>query len=169
MTEDAALVVVHWTARLMVVCYLLRVMIDLRSGSLAPDHNSQSRARVLWTIGCVLFLTHLSFAFAFIHHFDHAHAYQHTAERTAKVIGVEWGGGIYVNHAFAIFWIYDVLRWWTRGVESARIPRSYFWTVHGVFAFMILNATVVFGPHYWIWISLPVAALLTAAYVFRKR
>lgn len=162
-TPETADLIVRWTARGAVLCYLLRVVIDLRLSWQMNRERIISQGRVIWTLGCILFLIHFGSAFALVHHFDHAHAYSHTARRTAEVVGLNWGGGIYVNHAFMIFWVFDTVRWWLRGTEAAYRPDWYFWTMHGVFAFMFLNATVVFGPPHWIWISCLVAILLGLA------
>ena len=156
MTPELADALVRWTARGAAFGYLIRVWIDLYCDPASSNH-SQKTARTIWTIGCVLFLTHIWSAFAYVHQFSHAHAYAHTAERTAEVVGIPWGGGIYVNHAFLLFWVFDVIRWWVKGPSSAYRSNAYFWTVHSIFAFMFLNATVVFGPSHWIWVAVTTA------------
>ena len=156
-TTDA---IVRWTARGAVACYLLRVVIDLQLPGREKRLGLMRAARNIWTWGCVLFLIHFLSAFALVHHFDHGDAYAHTARRTAEVVGLHWGGGIYVNHAFMIFWICDVLRWWKLGADAGYQPDRYFWSVHGFFAFMFVNATIVFGPPHWLWISAFILVLL---------
>lgn len=69
----------------------------------------------------------------------HAAAIEHSA-RTA---GVGWG--VYVNYLFAVVWLTDSL-WLTAATRSyARRPRWVGWMVHGFLAFIVFNATVVYG------------------------
>ena len=69
----------------------------------------------------------------------HAAAVEHT-RRTA---GVGWG--VWVNYLFAAVWLADTL-WLTAATHSyARRPRWVGYTVHGFLAFVMFNATVVYG------------------------
>ncbi len=139
-----------WTARFALILYLLRGWVDFRAWRTGTSQRSATLGRQFWTLGCCCFLAHVLSAFAVVHNWSHAHAYEHTAQRTADVIGIHWGGGIYVNHAFTVFWIVDVTLWWMNGPGWANQSRLYYWTVQGIFAFMFLNATIIFGPRYWI-------------------
>src|SRR5687768_15263236 len=56
-------------------------------------------SRWLWTIACLALLAHVTCAFAFYHQWSHAAAYRHTAEQTAAMTGMNWGGGLYFNYA----------------------------------------------------------------------
>jgi hypothetical protein len=112
---------------------------------------------------------HVLAAFAYFHAWSHDAAYRHTADATEAVVGFQWGGGLYVNYAFTIFWAADTILWWLGGTSFPYRSRTYFWTVHGVFAFMVVNATVVFGPPYWKWAAVAVAAVLVAAYWLGRR
>lgn len=149
---------VAWTARLAVACYLCRVLLDFRFS--VRSRNSLRLARWFWTLGCLFNLAHLACAFELVHEWSHQQAYHHTAGRTAEFIGVEWGGGIYINYVFTALWCLDVGCWWLVGPQWPAHSRCYFWSVHGVFAFMVFNATVVFGPRFWIAVA---AAVLVAA------
>lgn len=152
LSSEAADLLVRWTARIVVACYLLRGWSDYRGSKTGNIEANAALSRWLWTTGCVLFLIHILSAFAFVHDFSHAAAYEHTAERTAAVIGIRWGGGIYVNHAFALFWLVDIVLWWSYGTHWAYRSKVWYWSVQGIFAFMFINATLVFGPAHWIWI-----------------
>lgn len=134
-----------WSIRAAVACYIGRLLIDASAQSPAK----QSWARWLWTIGFAAYVIHVAAAFHFIHHWSHDSAYRHTAEQTKAMTGFDSGAGLYVNYAFTLLWAFDVLGWWTRGLDWARRSKAYYWTVQGAFAFMMLNATVVFGPPYW--------------------
>jgi hypothetical protein len=139
-----------------------RVFLDLSAWGRAPEVTRRSTARWFWTIGCALYLLHVAAAFAFFHDWSHTAAYRHTAEQTAHVTGLEWGGGLYVNYAFTLFWLVDTACWWLVGIDWPYRSRAYFVALQGVFAFLMFNATVVFGPPYWRWIGLVVVAAAVA-------
>jgi hypothetical protein len=84
------------------------------------------------------------------------------------VTGLEWGGGLYLNYAFTVLWTADAAAWWLGDVALPYRSRAYIWTLHGVFAFMMLNATVVFGPPAWKWAALALA-IVVAVQVWMKR
>jgi hypothetical protein len=111
-----------------------------------------ARARCIWTLGCAFFLAHVFCAFSFYHQWSHAAAYRETARQTAEMTGLHWGGGIFLNYAFAAAWLADVLWWWLAPADFVRrSPRiSRVW--HGFFFFMVFNGTVVFGngPVRWL-------------------
>ena len=103
------------------------------------------RARWLWTIGCGCFLAHVTAAFWFYHHWSHAAAYLETARQTEVMVGIRWGGGLYLNYLFASLWTTEVVWWW---VAPARMVGRSAWMVgaiHGFYLFMIFNGTIVFG------------------------
>lgn len=158
-----------WTARLMVLCYLLRCWLDWRIQPDEKREQTRNQCRRLWTCGLLLYLSHVVAAFLFIHNMSHQQAYQHTAERTTQVVGLNWGGGIYVNHLFLIFWLVDTILWWSQGVDYPYQSKLYYLCLQTIFAFMFVNATVIFGPQHWqvIAICLVVTVILTG--VFRKR
>jgi hypothetical protein len=59
--------------------------------------------------------------------------------------------------------------WWRRAVRHQQTPRAVFWSVHALFAFMLFNATVVFGPPFWRWIvAFAVIALLAGRVLTRR-
>ena len=140
--------IVAWTARAAVACYVARVAID---ASFAAGPRKDRFVRVAWTAGCVAFLLHVAAAFHFVHAWSHRDAWMHTARRTAAVTGLDWGGGLWFNDAFAAAWVVDALRMWL--VDRPEQPGWWFWTVHAFFAFMMVNATIVFGPTTWRWLG----------------
>ena len=147
-----------WTIRLAAVLYAASVMAWLR-------HRDRS-ARLTWTLGCLLYVAHVACAFNFYHHWTHWAAYQDTSRRTAELLGLHWGGGIYFNYIFTIVWVVDVF-WWWRGVALYRNrPQWMNTSVHTFFAFMFFNAAVVFaaGPVRW----LGVVATAALALVWRQ-
>ena len=141
MLED---VVIRWTARLTVACYVGRLCCDLRG-----RHDDVQRAgRWIWTFGCGFYLLHVMAAFQFLHEWSHAAAYKHVRQRSLNEIGWNSGFGIYVNYGFTLLWAMDVFLWWRRLDR----PQSslHYWIIQFFFGFMMLQATVVFGPRFWL-------------------
>ncbi|MEO8497915.1 MAG: hypothetical protein ABI614_22840 [Planctomycetota bacterium] len=158
----------RWSVRLAVACYVGRVALDLGLLGDWPPRSANKLTRWVWTIGCLLYLMHVVCAFAFFHEWSHSRALAHTAAQTETLTGIRWGGGLYFNYALTLLWVADTVAWWAGDVETHYRSRSYFWTLHGVFAFMVFNATVVFGPPAWRWIAAVVGVALTIVY-FRAR
>lgn len=151
--------VINWTARLFVACYISRLILDT-----ADTRDWSLRAgRYLWTCGCLVFLAHIVAAFHWKHHWSHSEAHTHVLNRTAEMTGVQTGVGIYVNYLFATLWCLGTVAWWT----SLNWPkhRIAYWSIQAVFAFLMFQATAVFGPPFW----KPVAiAVILALIVLRK-
>jgi hypothetical protein len=148
------------TIRVAVACYVGRLWIDLGTGR---SGRSQRAAQVIWTAGCAFYLLHVAAAFHFHHNWSHAAAYEHTADQTAALTGIHWGGGLYFNYAFTLLWVGDVLAWWAIPGRHAKQPAGLRWGLHAVFAFMVFNAIVVFGPPFW----KPVGAIVAAALLLK--
>lgn len=125
------------------------------SAIFATTRRYDQWVRLAWTIGCVALLAHFAAAFNFYHAWSQASAYSETARQTAEVFRINWGGGLFINYAVALFWIVDVGWWWLAGVGSYR-RRSWVMTMiwHGFLIFIILNATVVFKTGLTRWIGL---------------
>jgi hypothetical protein len=143
-----------WTIRAAAALYAVSVIAWLR--------RRDRSARLAWTIAWLLYLAHVACAFNFYHHWSHSAAYEDTSRRTAALLGMHWGGGIYFNYIFTVVWMMDVI-WWWRGLAPYRNrPRWMNASVHAFFAFMFFNATVVFaaGPVRWL------GLLATAALAF---
>ena|SRR5687767_7277758 len=128
--------------------------------------------RLAWTTGCAALLAHLVFAFHYYHAWSHTSAYLDTARQTAEVVAVNWGGGLFINYAVAIFWTADVAWWWFAGVSSYR-RRSWALTMiwHSFLIFIIFNATVVFkdGPTRWIGLLVSLTMCLSWLLINRQR
>jgi len=154
-----------WSVRLAVACYVLRLGFDV-SGSAAP--RAGRAALWFWTVGCLLFTVHVVCAFHFYHGWSHAAAYEHTAQQTAAVVGIDWGGGLYFNYLFAGVWMLDVAAWWRFG-DLHLNQRGLFWSVQVLFAFTFINATAIFGPPFWKWVVVVVVVGLTLIRVAGRR
>ncbi|MFN2513268.1 MAG: hypothetical protein ABR568_17825 [Pyrinomonadaceae bacterium] len=110
-------------------------------------------ARLVWTVACIGALAHVTIAYHSYYQWSQAAAYRDTARQTAEVVGLNWGGGLYINYALLIAWVMDVSWWWWRGHDVYR-RRPWLLVVawHGFLIFIVFNATVVFktGPVRWL-------------------
>lgn len=149
-----------WTVRLAVAGYFIGAALRAEPGPIG-----RSVARAAWTAGCILYLAHVVCAFHFYHHWSHAAAWQHTAERTSELSGWKWGGGIYFNYAFTLVWLADTLRWWLVGGRP--MPRWLAVVTQAFLWFMVFNATVVFGHGAIRWFGLAGCGLLVALWLRR--
>lgn len=158
---DAAEFFTRWSVRFALVLYFVAIFAFL----VRSHRNSDRReARLVWTAGCAVMWLHFAAAFQFYHHWSQTAAYQATARDTEVVLGWPFGGGIYFNYLFAAVWTADVLRLW--------LPRRRFgssrWALfapaaHAFMAFIVFNATVVFGEGIVRWAGL--AAFVALAMV----
>jgi len=142
-TDADRLATVHWTVRLAVACYAARVLAD------AGDLGSLRARRSVWTVGLAFYVAHVVAAFQFVHGWSHEHAHRGTARQTAEMVGWESGFGLWVNYAFTLLWLADVVAWWAVGPEYPHRFRRTCVVVQSVFAFLMFNATAVFGPAFW--------------------
>ncbi|HEY1186628.1 MAG TPA: hypothetical protein VGE74_03175 [Gemmata sp.] len=107
--------------------------------ALVQRTTGAGRLRALWALGAVLLLVHIAIAFHAGHGWSHTAAWEHT-----RAVG-GYGDGLFVNYLFALVWVADVVWAWVAfGAYVAR-PAWVTWAVHGLFAFIVFNAAVVFG------------------------
>ena len=92
-----------------------------------------------WTGGCVGCLLHIAVAFHLGHGWSHETAWEHTRQ-----VG-GYGEGVYVNYAFALVWLFDVVWLWVAVQSYKARPWWLKWPIHGFLAFVVFNAAVVFG------------------------
>jgi hypothetical protein len=131
----------RWSARLVAGCWVAWLILSVAGAG-------ASRRRLLFTAGLIGQLVHVFCAFHFIHRWSHAEAVLHTARLTERVIGWGFGQGVWVNYAFTLTWLIVAGSWWSRPAEMSW-PRGFQLALHGFFAFLFVNATVVFGPWWW--------------------
>ena len=128
--------------------------------------------RLVWTTGCAALVLHFICAFNFYHGWSQESAYLETTRQTGAVIGINWGGGLFINYVVASLWIADVAWWWFAGVSSYR-RRPWMLTLiwHSFLIFIIFNATVVFkdGPARWIGLLVSLTLCLSWALISRQR
>ena len=142
-----------WTIRLAVAAYLFRISMILGRKS----SKVSATERWIWTVGAAFSVAHLVFAFSHVHGWSHEHAVQHTAEATERMIGIKNGQGVWVNYVFTIVWLADCLRLWRLSGQESHGSRWLDRVIHGFLAFVVLNATVVFGPPVYRYLALPCA------------
>lgn len=150
-----------WLARACVACYALAFLISVCDRDLTSRRFRLWRAA--WSAACLLLIVHVLAAFHFEHGWSHSAALKHTAEQTARVTGIDWGGGLYFNYAFLILWAVDVGFLWKSPSSGRSTLRR---TTDIACLFMIFNATVVFGPRWWIG---PVVTVGLITVLFRRR
>ena len=71
-------------------------------------------ARWAWPVsaaGAALLIVHIAIAMGARHGWSHAAAWSATAQQTASVYGLAWGGGVYVNYAFVALWLIELWQW----------------------------------------------------------
>jgi hypothetical protein len=129
------------TARAFVAFWAAAVSLQLRARpeEWAAFSPRLSLARGAWTIGLVVHLVHVGFAFGLGHGWSHTAAVRHVEE-----VG-GFGAGIAVNYLFAAVWTADVIWWCASPGGYAHRPRWIGYAVHSFLAFTAFNATVVFG------------------------
>jgi len=136
-----------WTGRAMVAAYVAAIAALV--GTRDPSRRER-RFRVLWTSAWVIAVAHAVTAFHRVHHWSHSAAWEHTAAQTRRVVGWGWGGGIVINYAFLAWWGIDVVLRWRR---RSPLPIAYEIVMQSTFGFLFFNATAVFGPAPWRWIT----------------
>lgn len=148
-----------WTVRISVTfyaCATWRYLFHVRR-SVGTDNIF----RRLWLAAWAMCVVHVICAFHFQHHWNHAAAVRHTAEMTARVVGWYWGGGLYINYVFLLMWGVDAMKRFRASDQGLGI------IMHATAAFMMFNATVVFGPAWW-WIPLILFVVAMAVNFTRK-
>lgn len=125
-----------------------------------------STTRALWTIAVVSLIAHFIAAYEFYHHWSQESAYLDTARQTDEVIGLNWGGGLFINYSFIALWTIDVSWWWLRGLDSYRErPWLLVGTWHGFLIFILFNATVVFKTGVVRWTGLVVCTVMCLGWI----
>lgn len=124
------------------------------AGGLAAFHPRAARNCYAW--GCAVYLLHVALAFHLGHRWSHAAAFDHV-ERTSG-----FGRGLFVSYLFTLTWLADAA-WSVLAFETYR-RRSRWWNgaVHGFMAFVIFNATVVYGEGPGRWLSAAAFAAIIA-------
>ena len=157
---------VVWSARLMVACWLVAVLVKPvtvpgadagnRSATLRPW---QRRFRLIWTFGSVVCLVHILLALALAHGWSNHRAWLATAAQTKAVLGLATGDGLYANYVFCLIWLADAAGWWLTGVDPLQARPRLRLSRELMFLVMMFFATVAFGPWFWRPVALAAAGL----------
>ena len=99
----------------------------------------------VWAAGALLCAAHMLIAMAGHHAWSHEHAVRETATRSAAVYGFGWRGGLYVNYAFLIVWIAEIVWWRVSPVTYFRRSALVTWGLRIFYAVIIINGVVVFA------------------------
>jgi hypothetical protein len=156
----------RWTIRLALAAYAGRLAWGLTRPA-APHADSASR--IAWTGACLFLWLHVACAFHFHHGWSHLAATTQTARDTARVTGIDWGGGIWFNYALLGLWTADVLLWWIAPARHRRRSRTLETAWQSFVAFMAFNATVVFEEGPIRWVGCLVTVGLSIAWILNSR
>lgn len=132
------------------------------------DANRVKLIRTIWTAGWAFLVAHLVFAMFAVHGGSWSAAYDHTTERTYQAVGWRWGGGLWINFLTTAVWGIDVGRLW---IKKGTLQRTIAWDLacQTYLAFMMFNATVVFGSRPAQIAGVAICACLVLAWSFRDR
>lgn len=119
------------------------VMLWVRPSEWLPLSRRLRLVRLCWSLAAAMLVVHIVFAFGLAHGWSHGAAVRHVAATGG------FGWGIIVNYVFAAVWLADAAWWWATPAGYAQRPRRVGYVVHGFLAFVVFNATVVFGPPRW--------------------
>lgn len=147
-----------WSVRCAVAAYLAAVWRH-RTTDVSQD-AARTTFRRLWAAAWLLVVIHVLLAFHFEHHWSFGAALRHTAEMTERVVGLDWAGGLYINFLFLLVWGLDIAGMIRHGRNGSCAAMRF------AAAFMMFNATVVFGPGGWIAIA---AVYLLALFIVAGR
>ena len=156
---------IRGTAVLAVAGYAGRIAVDVAG---QQDERGRRRARSAVDDGAVFLWLHVAAAFHFVHAWSHAAAWEHTRTRTLEMTGWNSGVGLAINDTLMALWLADVVGWWSR-LDWPQRHRAWFWTVQAFFAFMMFNATAVFGPWYWTPVVVATLGALVVQHIVRRR
>lgn len=160
---SAGATLISASVRLALLCYATTV-----AGQLLGCREKW--LRILWTIGCGLFLVHVAAAFHFVHNWSHQAAVQTTAAETRQLLGIAFGEGLWFSYAFVLLWLLDTIWWWTAADNWRRRPRALHITLHSYLLFIAFNGAIVFeaGPTRFVGILVTPLLLLLIFLRLRK-
>jgi len=153
--------ITRWTVRLALACYFIAIGLHLASPRLARP------ARILHSLGCLLFLAHVIAAFDVFHHWSHTDAYLETARQTRELTGYDTGIGLWLNYLFTLLWLVDACLWWRIASPSRTITRLRI-AIHAFMLFIIFNATAVFESGIIRWLGAAGCAIIIGLALRRR-
>jgi hypothetical protein len=125
-------------------------------------------SRALWTVGAALAVSHSAAAFAAFHDWSHERAMIATAQQTAALTGLDWGGGLFFNYAFLLVWVADVSWWWIARRSYDERPRAIDVGIRGFLFFMFVNGAIVFADGVMRVIGIVAVAIVSVSWLMRS-
>ncbi|MDB5390062.1 MAG: hypothetical protein JWM11_5708 [Planctomycetaceae bacterium] len=153
--------IARWTAWPSLLCYALAV--GMRIGPRPGDWKAWSER--IWLTGWLMLVFHIFVAMGAVHHWSLAEATRHTATQTQAAVGLNWGGGVWFNFATVAVWAWTLLPSRKRTLNPSRLNSLAQWYL----AFMMFNATVVFGTRVAQTAGAVICAGLLARYLTPER
>jgi hypothetical protein len=123
------------------LCYAVVIALRMSRG----DERRHKLAKGVWIAGWLALVLHVCLAMSFVHGGSWTAAYDHTARRTFEAVGWNWGGGVWFNLLTVVVWGIDVMRLWFWPNVTSRLANWFQAACQIYLAFMMFNATVVFG------------------------
>lgn len=125
-----------------------------------------------WSIsatGAILLAVHIVLAMAVRHGWSMTSALETTARQTSDILGVSWGGGVYVNYLFAAVWIAELFVWrqWPEGYAAR--PGRIRWPLRAFYFVIIVSAAVIFATGWRRWMGAAIVAVLVSSWVSASR
>ena len=143
--DDPADFETRQTARVMTALWAMAMACRIRLGRTAV-------ARAWWVAACLAFVVHVATAFDRIHGWSHGRAFDHVAETSG------FGPGVFVSYSFTLLWILDAAWWCVDPAGYAARSRRLELGLHGFFAFIMFNGTVVYETGLIRWAGLAIFA-----------
>jgi len=125
-----------------------------------------------WRLGCLLLWLHAAGAWWLVHAASWQQMWQHTADVTNRVTGINTGSGVLWNLVALVIWTVDALRPWPGdAADTPANATSSRWRRAGeiYLAFLWLQAAVVFATPGARWVMGLLAVLLGWGIVASRR
>lgn len=156
------------TVALFLTIWLALVAFVATEAGRRPAQSGMTPARWLDAVslaGLVLLIVHIALAYAVRHDWSHDAAVRATAEQTASVYGLNWGGGLYVNYVFALVWAIDAWQWSASPAEAAARSPAIRLALRVFYGVIIVNGAIVFVPGARRWLG--AAVVLALLWIWR--
>jgi hypothetical protein len=138
-----------WTSGTAAAAFVLYVLALISRIHSSPAAGLSPAAPSSWirieALAWLALAAHFVFAFQEHHRWSHAAAEEHVARVTERTTGLDWGGGIYFNHALLIVWGVVILRRWKGWSLCEQGPATVDRLIDFYVALMWIAATIVFG------------------------
>lgn len=136
---NAAQVAAIWAIRLALV-----FMVSILAIEAVSRRKVKGGWAALWFVGALCASAHSLGALAAFHQWNHAQAFESTAQQTEELLGIRVGIGLYVNYLFVLVWLLDAsIRLWLPS-RYVQLPKLYTYCVYGFLLFIAFNGAVVF-------------------------